>query len=250
MLKCKFIKCSFSEAACSKEHVSLNVTPRACHVSDRSLFSHRLLCHFSNSKLQDEVGERRVVRSATISKFDGFLQHFGINLRGICCYRPQPHIYLVGPTSARHLGPPVLHHQHLNTFNAVGWNHFPLMRTWWIFFGCFLQAISDQNKCTCTFSCPAPPTPLPPNHYPPTHTPSLATATPPGRVKIDSLASSTRQLRAICSHLGCSSSFCFCDCSSNIIGLKVLEMRMAGGEWRGGHQREGDTKMRSGMKRN
>lgn len=146
--------------------------------------------------------------------------------------------------------PPVLHHQHLNTFNAVGWNHFPLMRTWWIFFGCFLQAISDQNKCTCTFSCPAPPTPLPPNHYPPTHTPSLATATPPGRVKIDSLASSTRQLRAICSHLGCSSSFCFCDCSSNIIGLKVLEMRMAGGEWRGGHQREGDTKMRSGMKRN
>ncbi|TKS66285.1 E3 ubiquitin-protein ligase TRIM32 [Collichthys lucidus] len=49
-----------------------------------------------------------------------------------------------------------------------------------------------------------------------------------GRVKIDSLASSTRQLRAICSHLGCSSSFCFCDCSSNIIGLKVLARK--GGE--------------------
>lgn len=65
---------------------------------------------------------------------------------------------------------------------------------------------------------------LPPPAAPHTH-PLLATATPPGRVKIDSLASSTRQLRAICSHLGCSSSFCFCDCSSNIIGLKVLERR-------------------------
>lgn len=75
----------------------------------------------------------------------------------------------------------------------------------------------------------------------------LATATPPGLVKIDSLASSTRQLRAICSHLGCSSSFCFCDCSSNIIGLKVLE-RMAG--WGVGVRVEGGTKMRSGMKRN
>lgn len=93
-----------------------------------------------------------------------------------------------------------------------------LMCMWWIFVRCFLKAISDQNKCTCTFFF------------------LLATATPPGRVKIDSLASSTRQLRAICSHLGCSSSFCFCDCSSNIIGLKVLVRK---GEWRGGTQKWG-----------
>lgn len=85
------------------------------------------------------------------------------------------------------------------------------------------------------FFAPPLPATLPPNHHPPTHThPRLATATPPGRVKIDSLASSTRQLRAICSHLGCSSSFCFCDCSSNIIGLKVLERRTGEGEWRRG----------------
>lgn len=95
-----------------------------------------------------------------------------------------------------------------------------------------------------------PPSPVPatllPNHHPPTHThPRLATATPPGRVKIDSLASSTRQLRAICSHLGCSSSFCFCDCSSNIIGLKVLERKDGRGGWGGGgsgDQREGGHK--------
>ena len=109
-----------------------------------------------------------------------------------------------------------------------------LMCVWWIFFRCILQATSDQNKCTCTFFCPPSP-------------PFLATATPPGWVKIDSLASSTRQLRAICSHLGCSSSFCFCDCSSNIIGLKVLEMEEGGGIREGWW---GDTKMRSGMKRN
>lgn len=45
----------------------------------------------------------------------------------------------------------------------------------------------------------------------------FASATPSRPVKIDSLASSTRQLWAICSRLGSSSSFCFCDCSYNVI---------------------------------
>lgn len=85
MFKCEFIKCSFSEAATSQEHASLNVTRPACHVRGCSLFSHYLLCHFSNSRLRDEVGER--CRAAAISEFDGFLRHFGINLRRICCYR-------------------------------------------------------------------------------------------------------------------------------------------------------------------
>lgn len=51
-----------------------------------------------------------------------------------------------------------------------------------------------------------------------TNAPALfASATPSRPVKIDSLASSTRQLWAICSRLGSSSSFCFYDCSYNIM---------------------------------
>lgn len=70
---------------------------------------------------------------------------------------------------------------------------------------------------------------------------TLATKTPPGWVKIDSLASSARQLRAICSHPGCSSSFCFCDCSSNIIGLEVLERRRGWEGWRSGWEKKEKT---------
>lgn len=51
-----------------------------------------------------------------------------------------------------------------------------------------------------------------------TNAPALfASATPSRPVKIDSLASSMRQLWAICSHLGSSSSFCFYNCSYNIM---------------------------------
>lgn len=128
-----------------------------------------------------------------------------INLRCICCCW----LSLTDETSPLH--PSSYTHNAFVKFLS-------LMCVWWIFFRCFLQAISDQNKCTCTFLFFS----------------LLATATPPGRVKIDSLASSTRQLRAICSHLGCSSSFCFCDCSSNIIGLKVLARMGVGGGSRGG----------------
>lgn len=58
----------------------------------------------------------------------------------------------------------------------------------------------------------------------------FASATPSRPVKIDSLASSTRQLWAICSRLGSSSSFCFCDCSYNVICSELeLEKSSRGG---------------------
>lgn len=144
-------------------------------------------------------------RQSLLESFTVFLTlQRGINLLVLT----QPHAHLLTLMKPHDYIYPS-HQQHfcLNT---------PLMCAWWIFFRCFLAAISDQNKCTCTSP------PLPP----------LATAAPPGRVKIDSLASSTRQLCAICSHLGCSSSFCFCDCSSNIT---VLAMKGGGGI------KEGDT---------
>lgn len=80
----------------------------------------------------------------------------------------QPHIYLVGPSSSRHLGPGPPPSTPSTPSTLLGETTFPNAHVMNIF-GCFLQAISDQNKCTCTFFVPPPP-PLPPNHHPPTHT--------------------------------------------------------------------------------
>lgn len=75
-----------------------------------------------------------------------FLQHLRVVLISgcICCSRPtHTHTHTNTLMKSRDWIPDLPHNAFVKSRT--------LICVWWIFFRCFLQAISDQNKCTCTF---------------------------------------------------------------------------------------------------
>lgn len=154
MLKLFIHKMSFSEAACSEEH-NRGMQQRRCAASVIAAYFHVTYCVTSaapNSRMRLASAGRPGARQPSPS-----LTAFCDTLVSICeasaAIGSATHLpRWPDERSAPRLGPP----PPSTPSTLLVETTFPNAHVMNIF-GCFLQAISDQNKCTCTFFVPPPP---------------------------------------------------------------------------------------------